>query len=76
MVAMVAAVVAAFLYLRIMVTMWTAEPALDADGVAEPVAIPFSIGVAIVAAVAFTLIVGIVPGWLIDAADTVTAYAR
>ena len=75
-IAMVAAVVAAFLYLRIMVTMWTAEPALNADGVAEPVAIPFSIGVAIVAAVAFTLVVGIVPGWLIDAADTVTAYAR
>ncbi len=75
-IAMVAAVVAAFLYLRIMVTMWASEPATDADGVAERVAVPFSIGVAIVAAVAFTLVVGIVPGWLIDAADTVTAYAR
>ena len=71
-IAMVAAVVAAFLYLRIMVTMWTVDPV---EG-AEPVAIPFSIGAAIVAAVAFTLVVGIVPGWLIDAADTVTAYAR
>jgi hypothetical protein len=59
-----------------MVTMWTSDPAVDAEGNAEPVAIPFSIGVAIVAAVAFTLVVGIVPGWLIDAADTVTAYAR
>jgi NADH-quinone oxidoreductase subunit N len=75
-IAMVAAVIAAFLYLRIMVTMWTSDPAVNSDGVAEPVAIPFSIGVAIVAAVAFTLVVGIVPGWLIDAADTVTAYAR
>jgi hypothetical protein len=28
------------------------------------------------AAVAFTIVVGIVPGWLIDAADTVTNYAR
>jgi NADH-quinone oxidoreductase subunit N len=71
-IAMVAAVVAAFLYLRIMITMWTADPAEDAP----PVAIPFSIGVAILAAVAFTLVVGIVPGWLIDAAETVTQYAR
>mgnify|MGYP001823524390 CR=1 FL=1 len=75
-IAMVAADIAAFLYLRIMVTMWTADPAVTSDGVAEPVAIPFSMGVAILAAVAFTLVVGIVPGWLIDAADTVTAYAR
>ena len=75
-IAMVAAVIAAFLYLRIMVTMWTSDPAVNSEGVAEPVAIPFSIGVAILAAVAFTLVVGIVPGWLIDAADTVTAYAR
>ncbi len=71
-IAMISAVVAAFLYLRIMVTMWTSDPA---DG-AERVAIPFSMGVAITAAVAFTLVVGIVPGWLIEAADTVTAYAR
>jgi NADH-quinone oxidoreductase subunit N len=75
-IAMVAAVIAAFLYLRIMVTMWTSDAAVNSDGVAEPVAVPFSIGVAILAAVAFTLVVGIVPGWLIDAADTVTAYAR
>jgi NADH-quinone oxidoreductase subunit N len=71
-IAMVAAVVAAFLYLRIMITMWTADPADDAP----VVVIPFATGLAIVAAVAFTLVVGIVPGWLIDAADTVTAYAR
>ena len=71
-IAMVAAVVAAFLYLRIMITMWTADPADDAP----TVAIPFSTGVAIAAALAFTIVVGIFPGWLIDAADTVTAYAR
>jgi NADH-quinone oxidoreductase subunit N len=71
-IAMVVAVIAAFLYLRIMVTMWTADPA---DG-SPPIVVPFSIGVAIVAAVAFTLVVGVVPGWLIDAADTVTDYAR
>jgi NADH-quinone oxidoreductase subunit N len=71
-IAMVAAVIAAFLYLRIMVTMWAAEPADDAT----TLPIPFSAGLAIFAAVAFTIVVGIVPGWLIDAADTVTAYAR
>jgi len=71
-VAMVSAVIAAFLYLRIMVTMWAADPA---DG-AESVAVPFSAGVAILAAVAFTIVVGIAPGWLIDAADQVTQYAR
>jgi len=71
-IAMVAAVVAAFLYLRIMIAMWTGEVA---EG-ARPVAVPFSMGVAIVAAVGFTIAVGIFPGWLIDAADTVTAVAR
>jgi NADH-quinone oxidoreductase subunit N len=71
-IAMVAAVVAAFLYLRIMVTMWAADPADDA----ATLPIPFSAGLAILAAVVFTIVVGIVPGWLIDAADTVTAYAR
>ena len=70
-VAMVSAVVAAFLYLRIMVRMWLGEP--DGD---ERLAVPFSAGLAIAAAVVFTLVVGIVPGWLIDAADTVTAIAR
>ena len=75
-IAMVSAVIAAFIYLRIMLTMWTSDPATAADGNAEPIAIPFSVGVAILAAAAFTLVVGIVPGWLIDAADTVTAYAR
>lgn len=71
-VAMVSAVVAAFLYLRIMVTMWTADPAEDA----ATLPIPVSAGLAIFAAVVFTIVVGIVPGWLIDAAETVTAYAR
>jgi NADH-quinone oxidoreductase subunit N len=71
-IAMVSAVIAAFLYLRIMVTMWASDPV---EG-APPVAIAFSTGVVIVAAVAFTIVVGIVPGWLIDAADTVTLYAR
>jgi NADH-quinone oxidoreductase subunit N len=71
-IAMVAAVVAAFVYLRIMVTMWTSDPDPDAG----PVVVPFSVGVAIMASVAFTLVVGVFPGWLIDAADTVNTFAR
>ncbi len=71
-IAMVTAVVAAFIYLRIMVSMWLGD--VDDDG--ADLAVPFSAGLAITAAVAFTLFVGVVPGWLIDAADTVTAYAR
>ena len=72
-IAMVAAVVAAFLYLRIMVTMWLAD---DADDDAPAVRIPFSAGLAITAAVVFTLFVGVLPGWLIDAADAAVAVAR
>ncbi len=71
-IAMVAAVVAAFLYLRIMVSMWLSP----ADDGAETLTVPFSAGLAITAAAAFTIAVGIFPGWLIDAADTVTQYAR
>ena len=41
-----------------------------------PVKIPFSAGVAIFAAAAFTLFVGIVPGWLLDAAEHTTQFAR
>ena len=71
-IAMVAAVVAAFLYLRIMVSMWLAP----ADDDARPLAVPFSAGLAIGSAAVFTIAVGIFPGWLIEAADTVTNYAR
>jgi NADH-quinone oxidoreductase subunit N len=80
-IAMVSAVIAAFLYLRIMVTMWladtvtedaVAEDAIAADaGAAVPV--PFAAGLTIALAVAFTLFVGIVPGWLVDAANDATA---
>jgi hypothetical protein len=38
--------------------------------------VPFTSAVAITAAAAFTLLVGVWPGWLLDATDTVTQYAR
>jgi NADH-quinone oxidoreductase subunit N len=71
-VAMVAAVIAAFLYLRIMVNTW-----LDAgDEATEIEPVPFSTGLAVLMAAAFTLFVGVWPNWLLDAADHVTQYAR
>ena len=71
-IAMVSAVIAAFLYLRIMVSVWVG----DADAADTPVAVPFSMGVTVAVTVAFTIVLGVFPGWLIDAADQVTQYAR
>ena len=33
-------------------------------------------GVTVAVTVAFTIVLGVFPGWLIDAADQVTQYAR
>ena len=38
--------------------------------------IPFSSGLAIAAAVAFTLVVGVFPEWLLDVADSTVQFAR
>jgi NADH-quinone oxidoreductase subunit N len=60
-VAMLAAVIAAFLYLRIMVSMWLSEPAST-----ERRVIPAATGVAIAVTVAVTLVVGFVPSALLN----------
>ncbi len=63
-VAMVSAVIAAFVYLRIMVSMWiTDEEASDEKR--EVIRVPALLWAAIAIAVAFTLVVGHFPGWLI-----------
>ena len=64
-IAMVSAVIAAFLYLRIMVSMWIAEPEAG-DDAREPVRVPLLLGIAIGLSVSFTLVIGFFPGWLID----------
>ena len=64
-IAMVSAVIAAFLYLRIMVSMWVIEPEAG-DDAREPVQVPALLGVAITLSVAFTLVIGFLPGRLID----------
>ncbi|MEO6571110.1 MAG: proton-conducting transporter membrane subunit, partial [Ilumatobacteraceae bacterium] len=71
-IAMVSAVVGAFLYLRIMVSTWLESA--DGETAREPV--PFNTGLAVGAAALFTMFVGVYPGWLLDAAATVTTYAR
>jgi NADH-quinone oxidoreductase subunit N len=66
-IAMVSAVIAAFLYLRIMISMWIAD-AEAGDDAREPVRVPAFLAVAITLAVMFTLAVGLFPNWLITAA--------
>jgi NADH-quinone oxidoreductase subunit N len=74
LIAMVAAVIAAFVYLRIMIAMWIAEPE-PGDAEREPVTVPLATAVAVTAAVMFTLVVGVLPSWLIDASREVVALA-
>jgi len=74
-IAMLTAVIAAFLYLRIMVSVWIADPE-PADEVLEPVRTPFSAVVGIAVSVGFTLAIGFAPGWLIDLGNSVSQLAR
>ncbi|MDO8391123.1 MAG: NADH-quinone oxidoreductase subunit N [Actinomycetota bacterium] len=66
-IAMVSAVIAAFLYLRIMISMWIADPEVG-DDAREAVRVPVLLNVAITLSVGFTLAVGFFPDWLIHAA--------
>jgi NADH-quinone oxidoreductase subunit N len=71
-VAMVTAVVGAYVYLRVMVAAWLR----DAPDGALSEQVPFMTGLSVFAAAAFTLVIGVWPQWLLGAADHVTAYAR
>ena len=42
----------------------------------EPLPVPLSSGVAIAAAVGFTIVVGLFPEWLLSAAEATTQFAR
>jgi NADH-quinone oxidoreductase subunit N len=64
-VAMLAAVIAAFLYLRIIVSMYLADPQVG-DEKRPPVRVPVSAGLALALALAFTLVVGFLPGFVLD----------
>jgi NADH-quinone oxidoreductase subunit N len=67
-VAMVAAVIGAFLYLRIIVTMYFTD-AEAGDEKREAIRIPLSAGVAIGVSLIMTLVIGFSPAWLIDLAE-------
>ena len=69
--AMVSAVIAAYLYLRIMVSMWLAEPA-SSDRRALSLANRVTLGLA----VGVTLVLGVLPMWLLDLSDSLTSLAR
>jgi NADH:ubiquinone oxidoreductase subunit 2 (subunit N) len=59
------------LYLRIMVSMWLAEPVSDAPRTVT-IAGRFTLGVA----VAITLVLGVLPTWLLDLGDSLTRLVR
>jgi NADH:ubiquinone oxidoreductase subunit 2 (subunit N) len=63
---MVGAVIGAFLYLRITVSMWLEEPAND-----DTVNVSWPVGIVIVGSVLATLVVGFFPSFLLDAARLV-----
>jgi NADH-quinone oxidoreductase subunit N len=68
-IAMLAAVIAAYLYLRIMVSAWLAESSDE-----SAVEIPRGLGIAVTLCVVFTIAVGVYPGWLLTLADKATTF--
>jgi NADH-quinone oxidoreductase subunit N len=69
--AMVSAVIAAYLYLRIMVSMWLAEPSSNA-----PPSVTLAGRVTLATAVAITLVLGVLPTYLLRLSDSLTSLAR
>jgi NADH-quinone oxidoreductase subunit N len=67
-VAMLAAVVAAFLYLRIIVSMYLVDPE-PADATRGPVRVPIGAGLALVLAVGFTIGVGVLPSFFVTLSE-------
>jgi len=74
--AMVSAVIAAYLYLRIMVSMWLSEPASGGAISAAAHKLSSPIRVTLVLAVAVTMALGVLPTWLLDLSDSLTPFAR
>jgi NADH-quinone oxidoreductase subunit N len=72
-IAMVSSVIGAFLYLRIMISVWLTDA--PAEGTGEAIRVPLFSGIAIAACMVFTLVVGFFPDWLIDASDKVVQLA-
>ena len=75
LVAMVASVIAALLYLRIMISMWLSDTEAG-DEKREAIAIPVSAGFVVAVSAVFTLLVGVWPSWLIDASQAALQLAK
>jgi NADH-quinone oxidoreductase subunit N len=69
LIAMLAAVIAAFFYLRVILTMYSSE---EGDEAPARLPIPFGAGLVLVSAVAFTLVAGILPQAFFDFARDAT----
>ena len=69
MVAMLSAVVGAFLYIRVLISMFLQDP----DDGAAPVVVPRTVAVVIAAAVIVTVLFGVAPGLLDDVAQDALA---
>jgi len=73
---MVSAVIAAYLYLRIMVSMWLSVPASGEATSALAPKLSLPLRVTLVSAVAITLVLGVLPTWLLDVSDSLALFAR
>jgi len=69
-IAMVCAVIAAFVYLRIMVSMWLSDATSSV-----PVKVPLFSTIAIAIAVSVTLVIGVLPSLLLDITSNLTQLA-
>jgi NADH:ubiquinone oxidoreductase subunit 2 (subunit N) len=69
---MLAAVVATFFYLRIIIVMYMAPAEEQAVAARSPITIPLGAGVSLTAAVLFTLVVGFLPAAVFDFARHAT----
>jgi NADH-quinone oxidoreductase subunit N len=71
--AMVAAVIAAFFYLRLIVIMYMAAPAEEGEAApVAPIPIPFGAGLSLTIALGFTVVVGFLPSAVFDFARHAT----
>ena len=74
-IAMICAVIAAFVYLRIMVSMWISDSTTSDSTISETVDVPVFTGAAITIAVAITLVIGFFPSLLLDLTTGLTQLA-